>query len=133
MIIDQLEKIEKAIARWEEVVFWIEKGWDGEDEYNNDVAARHHVFQLLQTHEGSLPADLHARLDAVDERYRAATVDDWPFYGSNSTSEFDQVQHWYWFRRPEEASIRKAWETSPAFRRFFLACMPASDPADDSN
>lgn len=72
-------EIEKAIANWEESVSWIEKGWDCEQEYICDVTARHAVFLLLENNSGNLPAELLARLNTADARYRAATVDDWPF------------------------------------------------------
>lgn len=116
--------VEIAIANWDEAVSWIEKGWDSEDEYVNDVTARHTVFKLLKIRTESLPAALQARFDAADARYRAATVDDWPFASCCHISELDQQQHWYWFRRPAEASLKKAWESDPEFRRFFQANMP---------
>lgn len=111
----QSSEIEKAIASWEEAVSWIEKGWDGEDEYVSDVATRHTVFKLLEISNENLPAALQARLDAADARYRAATVDDWPFASCSHFSELDQHQHWYWFRRPAEASLKKAWEVTRSF------------------
>lgn len=119
----QPNEIEKAIANWQEVVSWIEKGWDCEEEYICDVTARHAVFHLLENNSGNLPAELLARLDAADARYRAATVDDWPFTSCAHISDLDQQQHWYWFRRPEEASMRKAWEIDPEFRRFLKAAV----------
>lgn len=119
----QPTEIEKAIANWEEAVSWIEKGWDCEDEYICDVTARHAVFLLLENNSGNLPAELQLRLDAADARYRAATVDDWPFTSCKHISDLDQQQHWYWFRRPEEASMRKAWESDPEFRRFWKAAV----------
>jgi hypothetical protein len=124
---DQSVRIEKSIACWEEAVSWIEKGWDGEDEYVSDVSTRHTVFKLLEVSNESLPAALQVRLDAADARYRAATVDDWPFASCRHFSELDQQQHWYWFRRPEEASMRKAWENDPEFRRFYQAAVPVID------
>lgn len=114
--------IEKAIARWEEAVRWIEDGWDCSDEYTNDVYARHKVFLLLESNSVELSAELKARLDEADNRYRAATVDDWPFAARNDASGLDRERHWYWFRRPEEASMRKAWDNDPEFRAFVLAC-----------
>lgn len=95
---DQKTEIETAIANWEEALSWIEKGWDGEDEYASDVATRHTVFKLLEISNESLPAALQARLDLADACYRAATVDDWPFAFCRHISEPDQHQLWYWFR-----------------------------------
>jgi hypothetical protein len=120
----QSSEIEKAIASWEEAVSWIEKGWDGEDEYASDVATRHIVFKLLDISNESLPAVLQARLDAADARYRAATVDDWSFASCSHISEPDQHQHWYWFRRPAEASLKKAWASDSEFRQLATAAMP---------
>lgn len=124
MTADPATEAKKAIANWEESVSWIEKGWDCEDEYICDVTARHAVFQLLENNNGSLSAELQVRLDAADARYRAATVDDWPFTSCKHISDLDQQQHWYWFRRPEEASMRKAWENDPELRRFYQAAVP---------
>lgn len=120
----QPSEIEKAIASWEEAVSWIEKGWDGEDEYVSDVATRHTVFKLMEVSNENLPTALQARLDAADARYRAATVDDWPFASCSHISELDQQQHWYWFRRPEEASMRKAWENDAEFRPILEMNLP---------
>lgn len=125
-------EIETAIANWEEAVSWIEKGWDGEDEYVSDVATRHTVFKLLAISNESLPTALQTRLDALDARYRAATVDDWPFASCRHFSELDQQQHWYWFRRPVEASMKKAWESDPEFRQLFTATKPATKVDDES-
>lgn len=121
MLINLIEKLEGAIASWEEAVSWIEKGWDGEDEYARDVSARDTVFKLLEVSNESLPAALQVRLDAADVRFRVATVDDWPFASCSHIGELDQQQHWYWFRRPVEASMKKAWESDPEFRQFFTA------------
>jgi hypothetical protein len=124
---DQLTEIEKAIANWEGAVSWIEKGWDCEEEYICNVTARHAVFLLLENNSGNLPAELQVRLDAADARYRASTVDDWRFTSCAHISDLDQQQHWYWFRRPEEASMRKEWENDPEFRRFYQAAVPVID------
>lgn len=132
MTADQATETKKAIANWEETVSWIEKGWDCEDEYLCDVTARHAVFQLLENNNGKLPAELQVRLDAADARYRAATVDDWPFTSCKHISDLDQQQHWYWFRRPEAVSLRKAWENDPEFRRFYQATVPVIDTTDGS-
>lgn len=129
---DQKTEIETAIANWEEAVSWIEKGWDGEDEYASDVSARHTVFNLLEVSNESLPAVLQARLDAADARYRVATVDDWPFASFSHIGELDQQQHWYWFRRPVEASMKKAWESDPEFRQLFTATKPATKVNNES-
>lgn len=128
----QPNEIEKAIANWEEAVSWIEKGWDGEDEYVSDVATRQTVFKLLVLSNESLPAALQARLDAADARFRVATVDDWPFASCSYFSELDQHQHWYCFRRPVEASMKKAWESDPEFRQLFTATKPATKVNDES-
>lgn len=132
MAVNKLSEIETAIASWEEAVSWIEKGWDGEDEYVSDVATRHTVFKLLELSNESLPAALQARLDAADARYRAVTVDDWPFSSCWHTNELDQQQHWYWFRRPVEASMKKAWESDPEFRQLFTATKPATKVNNES-
>lgn len=132
MTISDSKKIFNAIANWEEAVSWIEKGWDGEDEYVSDVATRHTVFKLLVLSNESLPAALQARLDAADARYLAATVDDWPFASCSHISELDQHQHWYWFRRPAEASLKKAWESDPEFRQLFTATKPATKVNNES-
>lgn len=131
MTTSQRENIEKAIANWEESVSSIEKGWDCEEEYICDVTARHAIFQLLENNNVSLAAELQVRLDAADARYRAATVDDWPFTSCRHINDLDQQQHWYWFRRPEEASIRKAWENDPEFRRL-LAMNMTTDQAQNN-
>lgn len=128
----QPSEIEKAIANWEEAVSWIEEGWDGEDEYVSDIATRHIVFKLMEVSNGSLPTALQARLDAADARFRVATVDDWPFTSCSHFSELDQHQHWYWFRRPAEASLKKAWESDPEFRQFFTATKPATKVNNES-
>lgn len=128
----QSSEIEKAIASWEEAVSWIEKGWDGEDEYASDVSARHTVFNLLEVSNESLPAALKARLDAAGVRYRVATVDDWPFAFCSHIGELDQQQHWYWFRRPAEASLKKAWASDPEFRQLFTATKPATKVTNES-
>lgn len=133
MTTHQLTEIEKAIARWEEAVSWIEKGWDCEDEYINDVAARHAIFQLLEIDDASLSAELQVRLEAADARYCAATVDDRPFSININASELDQERHWYWFRMPEEVSMQKAWETNPEFRCFVRACIPDHKNIDDND
>lgn len=125
-------EIEKAILNWEEAVSWIEKGWDGEDEYARDVSARHIVFKLLEISNERLPVALQARLDAADVRYRAATIDDWPFASCSHISELDQHQHWYWFRRPAEASLKKAWESDLEFRQLFTATKPATKVNNES-
>lgn len=124
MKINRPVEIEKAIAKWEEAVSWIEKGWDCEDEYINDVSIRHTVFKLLEIMSDSLPVALQARLDAADARYCAAMVDDWPFSLNTNASQLDQCRHWYWFRMPEEVSMRRTWETNPEFRGFVSASMP---------
>jgi hypothetical protein len=125
-------EMEKAIANWEEAVSWIEEGWDGEDEYVSDVATRHTVFKLMEVSNESLPTALQVRLDAADARYRAATVDDWPFASCSHIGELDQQHHWYWFRRPVEASMKKAWESDPEFRQLFTATKPATKVNDES-
>lgn len=124
MAVNKLSEIETAIASWEEAVSWIEKGWDGEDEYVSDVATRHTVFKLLEISNESLPAALQVRLDAADARYRAATVDDWPFASCSHIGELDQQHHWYWFRRPVEASMKKAWESDAEFRPILEMNLP---------
>jgi hypothetical protein len=75
----------------------------------------------LEVSNESLPAALQVRLDAAGVRFRVATVDDWPFASCSHIGELDQQQHWYWFRRPVEASMKKAWESDPEFRQFFTA------------
>lgn len=116
---------EKKIADWEETVGWIEGGWDCEDEYLNDLYCRHGIWKLLNETSHALPSDLQKRLDAADERYRASTVDDWPFASCyRSMKDVDREINWYWYRRPEEASLRKAWETSQEFRALVLATNP---------
>jgi hypothetical protein len=124
--------IKKAITRWEEAVWWIEDGWDCSDEYTNDVNARHSVFKLLEASDQELPTALKKQLDAADARYRAATVDDWPFAVFENVGGLDRERHWYLFRRPEAASLRAAWETSPEFRALVMASNPELF-TDDSN
>jgi hypothetical protein len=123
MFAGQVQKIEHAIADWEEAVSWIERGWDSEDEYINDIAARHVVFQLLERCSNNLPSSLQERLDTADGLFRAATVDDWSFSGS---AELDRVQNWYFFRRPEVVSLRNAWESDSEFRQLIMASIPGS-------
>lgn len=132
MTFNSTTEIEKAIASWEEAVSWIEKGWDGEDEYVSDVSARHTVFKLLEISADSLPSALQTRLDAADARFRVATVDDWPFASCSHIGELDQQKHWYWFRRPAEASLKKAWESDPEFRQLFTATKPATKVNNES-
>lgn len=124
---DQVARIGKAIARWEDAVSWIEDGWDCEEEYNEDVGMRHKVFLLLENNNDNLPVELKTRLEVADARYRAATVDDWPFSSSFSTVEFDRERNWYWFRRPEEASMLKAWKNNEEFRSLVMMASPVNE------
>lgn len=86
----------------------------------------------MEVSNESLPAALQARLDAADVRFRAATIDDWPFASCSHISEPDQHQHWYWFRRPAEASLKKAWASDPEFRQLFTATKPAIKVTNES-
>lgn len=91
------------IQSWESLVTSVEQGYtDLVDEYTNDLYSRnwlHEAWVLLPAH--ALEA-WNARLQELDDRFRAATVFDDGIALSryHRISAFDPDAMWWWRRRP---------------------------------
>lgn len=101
-----LESVVQAIANWEEAVEWIAKGWDCIEEYTHDLFAREMLDDAIAAYSELLPADLIARIQAVDQRLRDVTIETkdsvWSSGFAVGPNEYNQLQHWYYFRWPHD-------------------------------
>lgn len=94
------------VKEWEEAVDWLVKGFDCIEEWTNDLSAREILANALEILGTTPPQSLIERIEAADQRLRAATCESsrcvWGDGFSIGLEKCDPVKHWYYFRWPNE-------------------------------
>lgn len=118
------EQLEVAVSDWEEVIPWLEQGWDCIEEYTNDLTAREILDDAIDGYCGMpLPRGLAERIERSDARFRAATEESdlcvWHAetpYPHGYSETYDPDRQWYYFRWPPDAPYRFRKHDSTAAR-----------------
>jgi hypothetical protein len=115
-----IEDVERAIARWEEAVLWISKGWDCIEEYANDLCARETIDEMIVLPNAEkLPSLLLSRIEKADQKFRDSTVESllcvWhitPQFGvardqvNLSFFTYNRERYWYYYRQNVSMKMR---------------------------
>jgi hypothetical protein len=95
--------LNEMLDAYEQLVAQIEHGYDEiVDEYTNDLSCRDWLALAWPMLTERVRDTRSAKLEALDNRFRAATIDD----GGRALSRFFAVERkdgWWWRRRPAKA------------------------------
>ena len=110
----QTFSLDEMLRSWWRLVAEVERGYDQMvDEYTNDLSCRDWLaaaWPLFSDHVRDLR---RAELDAIDDRFRKATLDD----GGRALGQFAQIESkdgWWWRRLPVQRAGTFAAEVAAA-------------------
>lgn len=96
--------LNEMLGAYQQLVTKVEEGYDEMvDEYTNDLSCRDWLALAWPMLTDRVRDARAGELEALDERFRAATVDD----GGHALSRFFAVERkegWWWRRRPEKVA-----------------------------
>jgi hypothetical protein len=94
--------VAEMVNSWAWLVAEVERGYDDlVDEYTNDLYCRDWLAQAWPMLTQPVRVVWHAEILPLDERFRAATVDD----GGKAISRYHRIalkEGWWWQRRPRK-------------------------------
>ncbi|MFI7661177.1 hypothetical protein ACIBTW_20095 [Micromonospora parva] len=106
--------IEEMIGKWAWLVAQVERGYpDLVDEYTNDLYCRDWLAKAWPQVTHPVRSCWHEMLQPLDERFRAATIED----GGQAVGRYHQItpnMGWWWHRRPKKlvGDLAKALRTA---------------------
>jgi hypothetical protein len=92
--------VEEMVTKWAWLVATIERGYtDLVDEYTNDLYCRNWLHEAWVLLDDAVLLRYSPRIEELDTRFRAATIDD-DGYVLSQFHSIDDPALWWWRRRP---------------------------------